>query len=251
MAGPSKRRSPYQRRFRHAIACNLPPGEPGGLTGVIAAMRLERAAARPLERAGWLVAHSGVGAERAREAAAILLAAGCKRLLVWGTAGGLASSLRPGTLLLPATVIGPDGSRYAADAAWRACLRRRLPAHLPVSEETLVTCARPLGTQGEKEAWAQRTGAVAVDLEAGAVAALAAERGTAFAVLRAVADPLELDIPRAVLGAAGTRWLVLGIALRLLVRPTDLGGVLRLRRAYLPARRTLEQTARAVTAAQG
>lgn len=221
------------------------------LTGVVAAMRLERAAARPLARAGWLVARSGVGPERAREAAARLLAAGCGRVLVWGMAGGLVASLRPGTLLLPATVIALDGTRYAADADWRACLRGRLAPHLPVVEQALATRARPPATQAEKAACARVTGAVAVDMEAGAVAALAAERGAPFAVLRAVADPVELDIPPAVLGGLGSRVLTLEIALRLIARPGDVSGVLRLRRAYVPASRALAKAALALAAAQG
>lgn len=218
--------------------------------GVIAPLRIERLAARPLERAGWRVVEAGIGAARATEAATRLLESGCRRLLVWGTAGALVASLRPGTLLLPATVIAPDASRYDADGAWRDQLREHLPRDIALAEGALATQARPIATRAEKEACARRTGAVAVDMEAAPVAALAARHGVPFVALRAIADPLELEIPPLVLGALDSRRPGLAIGLRLIARPAELGAVLRLRRAALPACRALEQAARALSALQ-
>lgn len=220
-----------------------------GPNGVVAALRLEWTTARPLARAGWLLVCSGAGAQRARAAAETLLAAGCRRLLLWGTAGALVPDLRPGTLLLPDAVVAADGVRYPSDPAWRARLRAGLPDGCALSEAALATRLAPLATRAEKEACARRSGAVAVDLEAGAVAALAAERATPFAVLRAVVDPLELDLPPAAALAALGRWPELATALRLLARPGDLGAVLQLARALRPARRALERAARALAAA--
>lgn len=219
-------------------------------TGVIAALQPEFATARPVRRAGWLVVRSGIGAKAAREACLSLLDAGCERLLVWGAAGGLVPALRPGALLLPPAVIAADGARYDTDAAWCARLLARLSAHMPVVRQDLATLAAPLATRAEKEACAARTGAAAVDMEAGAVAALAAERGIAYAVVRAVADPLEMEIPRAALDAAGSRMPAPALGVSLLARPTDAAGVLQLWLAYRHTRRTLQRAARAIAAAR-
>lgn len=199
---------------------------------------------RALCRVGWLSVHSGVGPRRARDAAKQLLAKGCTRLLVWGTAGGLISALLPGALILPATVIAPEGECYETDAGWRAILRRRINAQ--IFEQPLITQLRPLATHAEKEACARASGAVAVDQEASAVAAVAVEHTIPFVVLRSIVDPLDLDIPPVVLGASGDRLLGLQIAARLLARPQDLSAVLRLGRALRPARRALLQAAQAI-----
>ncbi len=143
----------------------------------------------------------GVGPERARRAVSALLDAGAQRLLVWGTAGGLADELRPGTLLVPATVIDVDGTRYEADAEWRTALLARIPVGIPVSEAALVTVARPIADPVAKRALRDASGAAAVDMETGTIAALAAARGARFAILRAVVDPVELSLPPVVLAS--------------------------------------------------
>jgi adenosylhomocysteine nucleosidase len=54
-------------------------------------------------------------------------------------------------------------------------------------------------TQSDKAALFERTKAEAIDLESGAVARVAAARKLPFAVLRAVADPAQRDLPPAAL----------------------------------------------------
>lgn len=186
--------------------------------------------------------HSGVGERRARSAARALLDGGAGRLLVWGCAGALIPGLRPGTLILPTEVRDENGGRYALDPEWREALQAGIPAAVEAS--VLVTAAVPVATAAGKQTLARRTGATAVDMEAAAVAAVAAERGVACMVLRAIADPLELDLPGVVLAARGDRLLALEIPLRLLGQPRDVPAMRALARHFGAARRTLEEVAR-------
>lgn len=211
------------------------------ITGVIAPLAAEARSARALRGPGWRVVHSGVGERRARSAAQALLDGGAERLLVWGCAGALTPGLRPGALVLPSEVRHENGDRYPLDAAWREALRARIPAAVEAS--VLVTAAVPVATAAAKQALARRSGADAVDMEAAAVAAVAAERGVPWAVLRAIADPLELDLPGVVLAARGDRLLALEIPLRLVRHPRDLAAMRTLARHFGAARRSLEEVA--------
>ncbi|MGH8273037.1 MAG: purine phosphorylase [Gammaproteobacteria bacterium] len=210
-----------------------------GATALIAAMRMEARTARPLARCGCRVLVSGVGGVRARTAAEAALAAGASRLLVWGTAGGLVPDLVAGTLLLPAAVFDAEGNRFAVDPEWRSGLLTAVPTDIPLGEAALATAVRPLADSEAKAALAARTGAGAVDMETVAVAAVAAARGAPFAVVRAIADPLELALPSVVLAAVSERFLAPEVALRLLARPSDLSAVRRLAGVMRTARHSL------------
>jgi hypothetical protein len=214
------------------------------ITGVIAPLAIEARTARPLRRAGWRIAHSGVGGKQARAAALSLLAEGAERLLVWGTAGALVPELRPGTLIVPCIVRDESGTEYPTDSGWREALRARVPTTIPCRETLLVSVTAPAASAADKRALMQRTGAAAVDMEAATVAAVAAERGIPFAVLRAIADPLELTLPRIVLDARCDRLLPLEIPLRLIMHPRDLPALRALAQSFDAARYSLTSIAR-------
>ena len=56
-----------------------------------------------------LVALSGIGAERAYTAGAVLVSQGATALLSWGCAAALDDRVRPGCLILPERIIGANG----------------------------------------------------------------------------------------------------------------------------------------------
>ncbi len=213
------------------------------ITGVIAPLAIEAHTARPLRRAGWRLAHSGVGGKQARTAALSLLAEGAERLLVWGTAGALVPELRPGTLIVPPSVCDAAGTHYSTDSTWRKAIQARVPATISYREILLVSVTAPVANAADKRALAQRFGAAAVDMEAAAVAAVAAEQDIPFAVLRAIADPLELALPRIVLDARCDRLLPLELLLRLILHPHDLPALRALAHSFGAARSSLSSMA--------
>lgn len=213
------------------------------ITGVIAPMAAEYRTARALRRAGWHVAHAGVGPERARIAADTLLAQGAERLLVWGTAGGLGPDLRPGCVVLPDLVRDAEGRSYTLDPDWRERLIRAMPQGLSISTATIASVLSPVVTRAEKQALAEASGAVAVDMETAAIASFAQRHGIPCAAVRAIADPLELDLPSVVMAARSDRLLPLEIPARLFVKPREVPAIKALARAFSAARKSLEYTA--------
>jgi adenosylhomocysteine nucleosidase len=105
---------------------------------------------------------------------------------------------------------------------------------------------RVAATVAEKQALFAATGAAAVDLESGAVAHAAAERGVPFIAVRAVCDPADRALPPAALVALGSSGgigilRVLGNVAR---QPSQVPALLRLARDAAAARRTLVRVVR-------
>jgi len=162
-----------------------------------------------------------------RTCAERLVAQGATGIVSFGLAGALDPRLPPGTLLLPARVIGPDRAVYETDADWR----RRLEAMVGAEScNALLGSDNVIATAGDKARLFRETGAVAVDMESHVAAAVAMAAKLPFLVVRAVADPATRAIPRAAMAGldAEGRTLVLPVILALTKRPRELPGLLRL-----------------------
>ncbi len=85
------------------------------------------------------------------------------------------------------------------------------------------------------------TGAQAVDLESGAVASVAVAHGLPFAVVRAVCDPAERDLPPAALVALNPDGGIglLAVLCSVVRRPGQIAGLLAVARDAALARRGL------------
>ncbi|GLR67187.1 hypothetical protein GCM10010909_18680 [Acidocella aquatica] len=148
-----------------------------------------------LRQTGFSVAVGGGTPEGALRAAEELVAGGAQALVSFGLAGGLRPGLLPGTVLVPSAVF-ESAQTYTCDTWLMELLggstgRPMLAGH------------RIAASAGDKALLYRRGRADAIDLESGAVARAATARGMPFAVLRAVADPAERNLPRAAL--AGLR----------------------------------------------
>jgi adenosylhomocysteine nucleosidase len=141
----------------------------------------------------WL---SGMGLVAAQRAAQELVNAGAKALAVFGVAGALDSSLSSGTMLCPEQVLNESGERYITDASWRVSLQQSLtPTLRPYG--SLLSVREPLLTIAEKANAHQRFGALAVDMESAAVAAVARQYSLPFISLRAIVDEASDTVPTA------------------------------------------------------
>jgi adenosylhomocysteine nucleosidase len=192
---------------------------------------------------------SGIGPERARRAAEILLSAGAKALISWGVAGGLAPHLKSGTLLLPGRVQLMGGEEYRPDPQWRQCLINHLGAKLPFSSDTLCHTENILSSPEEKAYLYHQTRCAAVDMESGAVAKAAVRAGVPFLVIRAVADPAQSALPASALRALNAEGQLQGFTLlaSLFKHPKDILDLWQLAEHFRAAKATL----RAVVARVG
>ncbi len=87
-----------------------------------------------------------------------------------------------------------------------------------------------VATAEAKAALAARTGALAVDMESHALAHVARAAGVPFVAVRAVADPAQQSLPRAVLGAVADDGAIrtLPVLARLALSPWQVPNVVRL-----------------------
>jgi adenosylhomocysteine nucleosidase len=121
----------------------------------------------------------------------------------WGVCGGLDSRLRPGDVVVGSAVVSDDGD-IVTDEAVRSSLERRLRAvGARVVVERVAAADAPVLTVRAKTDLRRATGASAVDMESLTAGRFALEQRTPFAIVRAVADPAERDLPTVVLKAVG------------------------------------------------
>lgn len=220
----------------------------------------------------------GGGTEAGAEAAvARLIARGVTGVLSFGLAGGLDPSLRPGAIVVPEAVVPEGVVGPPPPVSWPGLAR---PSTTSTTRRTDIVDGRPppamalrsasssaslttspalsralggptphlllahtaiVATAADKRALNAATGAHLVDLESGAVARAVTAAGLPFAILRAVCDPAERDLPPAALAALDQRGAI-GLARvigSVLAHPTQLPDLLALARDAAAARRAL------------
>jgi adenosylhomocysteine nucleosidase len=133
-----------------------------------------------LENGSTFLICGGIGADAARRATeAIICEVKPRRVISVGFAGALDSALKVGDVLEPRTVINAaDGAR----------------TEIPWGEGILVTSAT-IAEEDEKARLAKSYNAIAVDMEAAAVARGAAARGVEFAAVKAISDGADFSMP--------------------------------------------------------
>ena len=213
-------------------------GDPSGPVLAVAGLALEaRLAGGPGIRA------LAGGGDAAALASAIEreVAGGARALISFGIAGALAPSLAPGTLVVAGGVCAADAAPgLATDARWSAALLRLIPdavlGDLYGSDMILADARHKAGLHA-------RSGAVAVDMESHVAARIAAAHGLPFAVLRAVADPSDRNLPPAALVGMRSEGGVdiAAVLLSLASSPGQIGALLRI---ALDARAALSALAR-------
>ena len=222
--------------------------------GIICALRFEArcfksgtlSAQQPVElNEKTLLILSGMGRERARQAAQKLVGAGADCLAGFGTAGALAPALRPGDLVL-AEEVSEAGKKYAASAELTASVRERLSRNgITVQTGTLAGAAEPVATVEAKRGLFAQTGAIAVDMESAGVLDAARCNDLPAFVLRVIIDAAHVALPDAVLQRVDEFGEVdaPGLALDLARSPGQIPAVIRLACAARRAGRTMRQAA--------
>ena len=205
------------------------------MIGAVAAMAREarlvhRATAGAGVGARVIVSSRGIGPQRARAAALSLVDEGVTLLLSTGYAGGLGAGVRVGDLLLPEWVADEDGLASPTWAPGRERLGEALGGSVTTHGGGLTASSRVVASVAEKRALATTSGALGVDMESAAVAAVGRERNIPVLVIRSVSDSADHEVPRAALHATDDSGNVSTLrVLRALVRrPFELHALLRL-----------------------
>ena len=155
-----------------------------------------------LANQGVVLIQGGIGAPRARDAL-LTVAREIPFRAAWslGFAGSLADDLAPGDLVCPAVVLLDDGRQGQAltAASSHAAIRAALPG---ASGGPLLSVEAPLRTEHAKRAARERTGAVAVDMEAAGVAVAAGILGIPWLAIKAVVDDVWQPLPEFLTGCS-------------------------------------------------
>ena len=213
--------------------------------------RLGIVTAMPLERS-WLASTTGdhrpavevcgFGAAGARRAALRLVDLQVDALASWGMAAGLDPQLAPGTVVIPARVIGSRALGHTPDVHWRQRLLDRVGHALTVCGDPLADAPVILDTPDAKAAIFERTGAAAADMESAAVAQVAAEHELPMVVIRVILDAATIVLPSSlghVIDDAG-RVRVPQLMIRAVLDPRDWPRWPGLVRYFLTARRAMK-----------
>jgi len=144
--------------------------------------------------------------------------------------------------------VAPDGSPgRAAAQALLAALEAALAVNVGVRvrrQGHLVTIPQVIEGEAARLALARHSGAVAVDMESAAIAAVAQRRGLGFLAVRSIVDTLGCPLPQG-LARHVDPWgrPRVGLALALLTRPGLLPALVGLARRMTRARRSLRACA--------
>jgi len=198
-----------------------------------------------------LLAYSGAGVNNAEAAANLLIAQGATRLISWGCAAALSTNLQSGNLVLANSLITAEGTTLDIDATWYRHVKTALEksanqANFALRTGTLLESKVLVATSAAKQQLHQRTNAVALDMESIAIAKVAEQHNLPFLAIRAIADPVTMDLPKAVSHALNTQGDVeVGKLLRfLLTHPFELSGLITLGQQFGAAKRTLKACAK-------
>lgn len=170
-----------------------------------------------------LIQLSGPGMERAYRAAQTLVQSGANALLSWGVVGALDGSLIPGTVILPESILGPDGQQWDVDSGWYARVSNRIKPEMSCRSGRLATSECVISEPHQKAVLHQTSHAIAVDMESAGVARAAAEARIPCLAIRVIVDRQQWVLPSCVTMAVGPHGVRVGaMARRLFGRPAEL-----------------------------
>jgi len=162
---------------------------------------------------------------------------GCRSIISFGVAGGLAPHLRPGNWVVASSIV--DAQRaHPTDHTWS----QKILAMIPGAEyRPIAGVDHAVASPEAKQKMHAETGAAVVDMESHLVARLASTHGLSFAAVRVVIDPAHRVVPDAALAGmrpdGGTS--VVAVMRELIMGPSQLSGLLRIAYDAYAARRAL------------
>ena len=193
-----------------------------------------------------LVAYSGAGPVNAGSAAELLVAEGATRLISWGCAGALSALLRPGDLILPDKLIDAGKVEMVVNSDWLGYTKNNLANHVAVYSGSLAESISIVSSSKDKKQVHSVTGAIALDMESLAIAKVAGQYALPFLAIRAIVDPVNMDLPLAISYSLNDRGEVeLGrLLFFLFLHPAELPGLIKLGLHFNAAKKTLKSIAK-------
>ncbi|QDH18080.1 hypothetical protein E3D00_09670 [Swingsia samuiensis] len=176
------------------------------------------------------IATSYATSDGAHKAAQRLVHAGATHLLSFGYAGGLSSSVLPGTIIIPDRVIVGKVS-YKTDP--------HLNSRINIDKArtgSILHSSKIIDKVEEKNGLYRKTGCVAVDMESGALAST----GLPFSVLRVICDDVNQPLPEAAIsGMKNGNIYIKGLVRSLLQDPSQISSLIALGKDVSQAKKSI------------
>lgn len=144
-----------------------------------------------------LLTCSGAGPENAKKASELLIEKGAKRLISWGCAAALKANLNPGDLVLPKTLKTEKLETLSINSPWLSYTLEQLSVLTPHTE-LLAESHTIIAESVDKQTIHTKSGAIALDMESIAIAQTAKQYNYPALVIRSIADPVSMSLPKAV-----------------------------------------------------
>ena len=194
------------------------------------------------------IAVSGAGPALASAAASRLVSHNADALISWGCAAALDGRLTPGSLVIPEFVIGATGDSEGVDHAWHQRISASLPRNLKTFSGSIRESGEIVVTRTEKTSLFQQSGAIAVDMESGAVGRVARHHRLPFLAIRAIADPADFNFPTAVSRSLDPRGqiCITDLLVNIMRKPGQIPDLISLGRSFSNAMKTLSQVNQSV-----
>ncbi len=191
-----------------------------------------------------LLCFAGAGPINAERATQNLINQGATHLISWGCAAALSPELKPGHLVL-ASGIKSDNQHFNSDSDWLKHLHNLLSPNLTLSSANIAASKDLVSTSQAKQQIFQQTGAVALDMESGAIAELAQSNSLGFVAIRAIADPASMNLPNAISHSLNNNGqVVLARLLKYLIsHPWEIPSLIKLGLHFNAAQKTLKTVA--------
>ena len=192
-----------------------------------------------------LVVYSGAGHVNAKSASELLVAKGANRLISWGCAAALSESLKPGDLILADELIDAGNVVMATSADWLAYAKNSLAKFVVIQSGRLAESTSIVSSSKEKKQLHSITGAIALDMESVAVARVAKQHTLPFLTIRVIADPVNMNLPRAINYSLNDQgeMVLRKLLLFLFLHPAELPGLIKLGLHFNAAKKTLKSIA--------
>lgn len=188
-----------------------------------------------------LLTCSGAGSENAARASQLLISKGAKRLISWGCAAALKKDLNPGDLILPKSLTTEARETISIDSPWLDYTLEKLSAPTPKTG-LLAESHFIVANSADKQTIHTQSGAIALDMESIAIAQTAHQHNYPVLVIRSIADPVTMSLPKAVSHALNEQGDVILPKLLwfLLTHPTELPGLIKLGLHFKAAKNKLK-----------
>ena len=151
---------------------------------------------------------------------------GCRSVISFGVAGGLAPHLRAGDWIVASSIIDAQ-QNHPTDRVWSERMLQMIPG---AEHARIIGVDAAITDPRAKQQIHINTGAVAVDMESHHVARFASTHGLSFAAVRVVIDPAHRAVPAAAIAGMrpGGGTSVTAVLRELIASPAQLSSLLRI-----------------------